>query len=71
MPEDVVGVVALFPVSRAVLLAAADAAGQGLRDVDVGDSVVVFVLLDAEGDGCEGYGFADEPGDLLLEDVRG
>ena len=45
VPENVVGVVALLPVSGAVLLAAADPARQGLRDVDVCDAVVVFVLF--------------------------
>ncbi len=63
--------VAFAPVQDAVLVGGADAAGGDLGDVDVdgrvggGGGGVRGVLADGQGDGGEGDGFAEEPGEAL------
>jgi hypothetical protein len=69
LAEDAVFVVAEGPVQHPVLVRRADAARGHLGDVDVdglrGGVVGGCVLLDGQGDGGEGDGFAQEPGEAL------
>lgn len=68
--EDPIFVVSILPVERAVFGRAGDAARGSLFDVDVGEAVVGGVLLDGQGYGCEGNGFAEPPAYALLLSFR-
>ena len=59
------------PVERAIFGGSTDTPGGYLLYIDMREAVFVDVLLDGEGDGCEGYGFAEEPGYALLCEGRG
>lgn len=60
-PEEVVGVLAEFPVHGAVLGRPLDAARERLVDVDVLDARIVLVVLDGERDGSSRDRGALEP----------
>ena len=55
----------ILAVESALLRGAPDSA-EGLRDIDVLDAVVVFVVLYVERKGGHGDGLANPPGDSLL-----
>ena len=54
------------PIQRSQLRGAADAPSRGLCDVDV-RRAIFFIFVDRERYGCVGDGFAEEPGDALLD----
>ena len=65
LTKYVVAVLFELPVERARLGGAFDATGRGLIDVYMGDFIVVYVLLDMEGDGCDSDSLAREPANAL------
>ena len=66
VPKNAILMITRGPVECAVLSGTLNPSGSYLVDIDVSETVFVDVLLYGEGDGCEGYGFAEEPAYALL-----
>ena len=70
--EEMVLVLALGPIKRAVLGSARHPASKGLDDINALDTLVVLVVVDVEVDASHGDGLPGEPANALeAEDLVG